>query len=324
MKNESKIKVVQFHHSGPEHLDKMDKAAAFYGAKDRELILKNGVMPWNDGKHRRKFIKCRGKCINKSGEIKEDSLMFWGEYESISNVYKINYTNNQVNKKLPKYIHTPLYKDFDEYKLNPFFTLEGNKGEYLQNTDPYVFGEYFIYSNCHQGKFKVLRDLSPGTIIIMGSHVEEFCVDTILVIGEVLCKISKKNKKEILKLKEENKISPVFYNNTIKAIFNCVNEDNDCAISDEEFTIYKCATYNNPIEGMFSFFPCKKYKQNEGFARVTLKYENIINPKLAIGVKVSETSLKSNYKIWTSLKQQVLDDKQGLSLGIFAEDPKMK
>ena len=321
MISEKGVRVVQFHHCGGEHLVNMDSSAAFHGQKDRRLILEKGIMPWNDGQHRRKFITCNGKYINKNNELCEDKIMFWGEYESISKVKKIMYKQGVFHTGLPQYIHIPLYCDFDENEKNPIIEPKGKQGEHWQNTDPFVFGNYFIYSNCQQQRNKKLRNLAPGSIIIMGSKKGEFRIDTLLVISEALCKVSRSNMSEINELMNQGKISKVFYNNTINALFNCGSSNN--IANDCEFTIYKCANYYEPINGMYSFFPCKKFKENEGFERITVKYNKIINPKLGINVKITDTDLNYNYDIWGSIKNQVLNNEQGLSLGIYAEEPKI-
>ena len=57
----------------------------------------------------------------------------------------------------------------------------------VQNTDPMVFGDSFIYSNCLQPTYASLRQLSPGSIVLFGRYGRSdgrhsFSLDTCLVI----------------------------------------------------------------------------------------------------------------------------------------------
>ena len=42
--------------------------------------------------------------------------------------------------------------------------------ESVQNTDPMVFGDAFIYSNCLQAAYVSLRTLTEGSIVLFGRH----------------------------------------------------------------------------------------------------------------------------------------------------------
>lgn len=58
------------------------------------------------------------------------------------------------------------------------------------NTDPYVFGPRFKYSNCRQFNHTLLRSLPAGSIILFGSHISDangawnFLLDTVFVIDD--------------------------------------------------------------------------------------------------------------------------------------------
>lgn len=55
----------------------------------------------------------------------------------------------------------------------------------LQNTDPLVFGDSFLYSNCRQGAIGRLRELRAGSVIVFGSVVSKsWVVDTVFVVGD--------------------------------------------------------------------------------------------------------------------------------------------
>jgi hypothetical protein len=58
----------------------------------------------------------------------------------------------------------------------------------VQNTDPLVFGDRFVYSNCLQPAFpRLLQHLTPGSIVLFGRHGRpggepSFGLDTCLVV----------------------------------------------------------------------------------------------------------------------------------------------
>ena len=58
----------------------------------------------------------------------------------------------------------------------------------LQNTDPYVFGERFRYSNCRQNTKKgplPTQRLATGSVIPFGSGLDgEFVLDTAMVVAD--------------------------------------------------------------------------------------------------------------------------------------------
>jgi hypothetical protein len=56
----------------------------------------------------------------------------------------------------PHWLHEP-YWEVPRHRLH------------LQNTDPLVFGDRFLYSNCRQGRNRKLRELAPGSLVVFGS-----------------------------------------------------------------------------------------------------------------------------------------------------------
>ena len=95
-----------------------------------------------------------------------------------------------------------------------------------------------------------------------------------------------------------------------------LHDDNakDC-----EFVLYESATYQNPIDGMYSFFPCKPLDEI-GFPRPAATYVNISH-KLNANFKVlaSDEDIGECLRVWESLRRDVLEN--GLCLGVRAEEP---
>ncbi len=130
---------VQFPHPGPEHQPS------------------SSTMPWSplvtaDGRpvdHARKFLRVRGSYLI-DGRLEDGEVAFWGEWEPPSRVLRLPARRNGY----PNWLHTPTIKPVPD----------GPR----QNTDPLVFGERFLYTNCRQSSNEKLRQLATGSLIVSG------------------------------------------------------------------------------------------------------------------------------------------------------------
>jgi hypothetical protein len=146
---------VHFPHPGPEH-----NPGKIYR------------QPWNTGRgHRRKFLRSHGRYVSTGGSLAEAPLAFWAEWEPPS--YVIQEWPAEVD--LPQFLQEPTWE-------HP--TIK----RFRQNTDPWVFGDCFHYSNCHQLNRNGLQNLAAGSVILFGSTLglasaagPRFVVDTVLV-----------------------------------------------------------------------------------------------------------------------------------------------
>ena len=126
------------------------------------------MMDWNRGQHARKFLKAHGRYVV-DGVAREGAVAFWGEWEPQSRVVE---TFPPEIPGGPCFLHEP-------------FWVSQPDGDRLQNTDPLVFGDRFLYSNCRQRRNRKLRELAPGSIVLFGSkRRSEFVLDTVLVISD--------------------------------------------------------------------------------------------------------------------------------------------
>lgn len=333
-------RIVQFHHMGKEHLISEDGAS--FSKKDEKKILAKGIMPWNDGAHRRKFMKNDGKYIGLDNKIVEGEIMLWGEWEGISNISKIDYKKSPIEEDMPKYIHKPRAVPLEKCIDNPVIPQKDGIDSW-QNTDPYIYGNFFIYSNCQQSKGKngIMKSLDRGSVIAMGSHVGVFCVDTVFVVSEVLCTYSRSNLKGIKKLLRDGVISHTFWNATIVPLLELYekeqNSGSGCGmkknenIEEREFKLYKAATYDNQVDGMYSFFPCKPYADGQGFKRIPLNHDKYINPHLTQKIQSRDKDSSpwiverdEAYDFWNSIRLQVLQNEQDLRLGIWTKEPELE
>jgi hypothetical protein len=109
--------------------------------------------PWNTNlKHRRKFLRSPGRYVAPGGSLAEAPLAFWAEWEAPSYVIQ----RWPEEGALPRFLQEPRWE-------RP--TIKG----FRQNTDPWVFGDCFHYSNCYQLNQSGLRNLAAGSVILFGS-----------------------------------------------------------------------------------------------------------------------------------------------------------
>jgi hypothetical protein len=234
--------IVQFFHSGIEHsYDSFSKNNKYY-------------KEWNKGEHKRKFIINNGSYIENNKKY-EGKMLFWCEWEPPSLVEKIIIPD----KKNP-------YEEYPEYLHYPFLPNKEKREKYqeenYQNTDPFVFGENFRYAICRQDSRPVLKDLEKGSVIIFGSRVNSrFAMDTIFVVNE-----SKKYTSAL-----DKKLDSFGLYTEIVLRMAC----NEKLLVDKiNRTLYLGATFENPVENMFSFVPAKKYEANkQGFSRIVMPNE---------------------------------------------------
>ena len=197
----------------------------------------------------------------------------------------------------------------------------------LQNTDPFVFGNQFCYTGCQQRTKRSatqLRYLSKGSVILFGSCTDRsaFVLDTVFVVDRWIDH-SRANYRKILKGAipqeyEEVTISP-WYRVPCAESKSCTPAD-----SQETWRLYFGVSHENPLQGMYSFFPCQPYEKNsKGFPRPRISLPSIITNNLLQGKKYSEQrSLDEMKSLWDKVAKQV--EKQGLALGVYAEMPERR
>ena len=144
---------VQFPHPGEEHSP---------GKALRQA--------WNTSEHRRKFLRSNGAlCRRRRFDLGEATLVFWGEWET---PLLHRRTSGLRAGSLPRFLHEPVW----EYPKN---------SDPRQNTDPWVFGDCFRYSNCKQQRQAALQKLARGSLILFGSTRDgNFVVDTVFVVRD--------------------------------------------------------------------------------------------------------------------------------------------
>lgn len=271
---------VQFSHPGREHEPDKD-----------------GGKAWNKSRHshRRKFMSLRGEWIGQ-GSIKHTGKLYaWGEWEPESELLG-ELQQPSGDAQYPRYLWRPCFMPRDDYQG-------------LHNTDPFIFGESFLYSNCGQGSKPGLRHLDSGSVIAFGSGKEingerQWMLDTVLVVKDSV-----------------DYHPPAMLKGLSGSLPDAFLVATGGMLTDSG-RLYRGATFDDPVNGMFSFFPAIPAGGNSGFPRPLIdlpsEYFNRRSWQAPKGLWRDRTSgdLRG---LWDSLVSQVLS--YGLVLGTHASLP---
>lgn len=277
------VLAVQLNHPGAEKGFKRGQGYSHYNG---QLIR-----DWNaDKAHYRKFLRNQGLYIKQLGEqAQQGDLLFWGEWEGNSYFEPFNAWN-------PNGIHKPFHS-----------THIRNH----QNTDPYVYGEHFLYSVCKQrGR---LTQLEKGSVIFFGSSFKNgFALDTVFVVG------SFESVHEVAANKASN-YSTTYREATLEQLGDTYISPNPAS----KLRLYKGLTYSED-RALFSYTPCKPVNEDNraGFSRVLFLYENFSGAQFSsnpTGMKILSTDAEQTKEIWMFITQEVL--KQGYHLGTKFNEP---
>ena len=285
---------VQFSHPGKEH------------------NLASG-RDWNRSKcgHKRKFMQLRGKWVEVDGIERADDLWAWGEWEPESDLIP-QFNPPRNDSQHPCYLWDPYYVPKDSYRG-------------LHNTDPFIFGERFLYSNCGQKKTGSMKHLDRGSVIAFGSGKKiggkpKWMLDTVLVVGDFVeydtCKV---------RMELEDQAPATFLDvigGPLVDNYGNASTSGNCAPTSATLRLYQGATPNDPVQGMFSFFPAIPAGGSSGFPRPLIDLpRKYFNPKSWEGPKGvgKERTCDELSGLWNQLVKQVRD--AGLVLGTHAELP---
>jgi len=272
---------VQFPHPGAEH-------------DAREL----GRYPWNTSDaHRRKFLVSPGRAVTTTGDVVEGDLAFWGEWEPPS------YVEQQWpwDGDLPRYLHRPVWE-------RPEVPAP------RQNTDPWVFGDHFLFSNCRQlgprphRRPSAMQQLTRGSVVLFGSKLNErFVLDTVFVVASA----------------ERYDVTDCAELDVSDAFRTCTFESLVISGSTEgPLTLFRGATVDRPVHGMYSFVPCRPAAGSvPRFPRPAIElpgYVNAANARSAFGAK-RPLQLELVKRLWEDVKSQLLE--AGCWLGASFSEP---
>ncbi len=253
-------------------------------------------MPWNVREHRRKFLIAPGRYVDEDSELGEADLVFWGEWEPPSRIER----RWPRSGRMPRALHRP-------YWFEPATT------DRRQNTDPWIWGERMIYSNCRQltgpdGRPTSMQRLSRGSVICFGSGLDgEFCLDTVFVVAS-----------------SESWVPAEAADLGVDEAFRICTGDsiNDPRHAFHTFTLYRGATIEDPVEGMFSYVPARRADDPETrFCRPPVRAPGLINPRNWRSTWGSNRPLPNAVvaDAWNDVRDQVL--REGLLLAVEIQTP---
>ena len=286
---ERKILIAQFTHPGDEHsISRQEK--------------KDGVKKWNYGPHRRKFLKAVGQYVQTDGTLStKQDMLFWGEWEPTSEFNEID--SLREPGVVPRYVHKPFLKSTNGTLDLPSLNIGDDK--WRQNTDPFVFGDCFLYSCCKQRRKNMvditqMGKLEKGSIILFGSTISSkrggpyFVLDTVFVVGEYKEYHRKDAKTELDGFVPNDYFDIMGY------------EDSEDKSDNKLFVCYKGATVSNPVDGMFSFVPCRPCPDREmGFPRVKLTQNDFHFLSNNLNAAPKYTTVGNTKPYWDNLSEIV-------------------
>lgn len=300
---------VQFPHPGGEHRP----------ARDARKIGWNET--YRNGKrnpHKRKFMRLHGEWTDEDGINKEcGELWTWGEWEPESDlVCNLDVPEDDSRGPHPRFLWDPYY----------VIPKRGYQG--LHNTDPFIFGEQFLYSNCGQtaDSKRSLKCLGRGSLIAFGSGKKindewKWMLDTVLVVKATIPYDPLHPCKAVI-----DKVPDAFLDVTggpLAGNPEKKSRSGACGPGETELRLYLGATPEDQVEEMFSFFPARPAGGGSGFPRpfienLPCKYFTPGNTRAPKGAArdLNPDTLRC---LWRLLVAQVL--KEGLVLGTRAEPP---
>lgn len=216
-----------------------------------------GRRPWRSNKlpHERAFLRARGRALHAAdsrSEIYAGPMTFWGEWEASAESYALDAV---AGKSLPTCVLEPRRPG------TPDSLAE------VHNTDPFVFGGPFLYSNCQQTWSTTLRGLERGDVIFFGSHLAgQFLLDTVFVVEQAFRYLPSR-----WDTRSFPKVCDAFKTATLAPLSVKVCDGQCEASPDAELTLYIGATPERSVNGMFSFVPARAARpEATAFARPAL------------------------------------------------------
>lgn len=287
--------------------------------------------PWNEGQHRRSFLEAEaGLLKHVSAPPIAGTARFWGEWEAEAEAHVLA----GQRAGMPRAVLAPYYLPKATYRR-------------LQNTDPFVFGDRFLYCCCKQFRGSPprrtsLADLARGSVLLFGSRLGgHFVLDTVFVVDNF---IDYAVDASTLTHAADWNVPHAFIDVTLKPLIGadvvtCDATIDDADMSDEEeetsacvsagcgvppeLRLYFGATLDHPVEGMFSYAPCRFAAEvPDGFERPVVHGE-FVTPTLGQGYRLTDVpTAAAAASAWRAVTEQVLAS--GLHLGFRFAAPQRR
>ena len=299
---------VQFPHPGGEHKPGRNGKIGWNRSRRwNNIHQKHSVNP-----HKRKFMQFRGQWIDQDDIRHTDDLRAWGEWEPESEIIH-EFDAKDGGTHHPNYLWRPYWVRKDNYRC-------------LHNTDPFIFGDRFLYSNCGQSaeSKKGLKHLDRGSVIAFGSKVKrepKWALDAVFVVRDSVpydpLNPSMALEGKVPRAFLEVTGGPLTSNPKLKKSADDGNA--------QEFRLYRGATPNDPVDEMFSFFPAIPADGETRFPRpIVCLDDEYFNPASVMAPKGAGHSRKPEElrRLWASLVEQARN--KGLVLGTHADMPERR
>lgn len=264
--------IVQFTHPGAEH------GPDGHGQRRKS---------WNQGPHKRKFMRCKGDYVNDHNLLISNKILhFWGEWEPPSAVTSLGKPTTRLH---PRWLHEPLRPEIVSIAGGSSCSPGGHSykpacGETKgpQNTDPFVFEDAFKYLVCKQAKLDFsestgMARLERGSMILFGSTSGRdnatafFQLDTVFIVADWI----EYSPSDLSPLRGHPDVSEWYDQVVLSKAFP---RQLRCST---RLRLYRGATYQNQVEGMYSFSPARLAASSpSGFPRVRLSNLEFITNNL--------------------------------------------
>ena len=287
---------VQFPHPGSEHKPDFDGGKDWLRRADTDGC---GPSVRCSTDHARKFMQVSGQWLEEDHKICNGELWTWGEWEAQSDLLR---TLDQPGGD----------RDFPRYLWRPYYILPPHGYRGLHNTDPFIFGERFLYSNCRQASRPGLMNLDRGSVIVFGSDKSgAWVLDTVLVVAGSVEYMT-------------DEAPHVLADWAPQAFLHVTAGPLAANDSGRNLRLYQGATPSDPIDEMFSFFPAMPADDDIGFKRPSIRLPAwCFTQNLRMTAKQkSDVSRETLHGLWESLVEQVRE--AGLALGTHAAVPERR
>jgi hypothetical protein len=235
------------------------------------------------------------------GRDQRGGIAIWTEWEAASECAALAYAG-PAPPGAPRFHHRPLFPQREQRPVG-----------IPQNTDPFVFGERFLYTFCAQSRTsaKRLHHLARGSVIVFGSVDDgRFVLDTVFVVAG-----ARQHRVENWEATTRGIVPRAFTLTTLEPMYAWPGSRR------RTFTLYLGATSPDPVDGMYSFVPCAPSRgEVRGFSRPSLDGIPGITPTNARAVKFNRDLRESCVgHLWGRVAERVLEC--GLVLGTHVDLP---
>ena len=186
-------------------------------------------------------MQLEGKWVAEGGSEQSGELWAWGEWEAESDLVR-EFESAELDPRQSPYLWRPHYQPKADYRG-------------LHNTDPFIFGRQFLYSNCGQvddANESALRHLAPGSLVVFGSRLRgEWVLDTVLV-------VTRRRRYEARSARSAFRGLPKAF---LEVAAGPIAENR----AGQSFGLYYGATPQLPVDKMFSFFPARPCRRLRRF-----------------------------------------------------------